>query len=187
MFIFLPCSNNTNKYVYFFFLSILSINLQDDVKIFDFGLATQMVDTRKVEGTNTYLLTKDTGSPRYMAPEVFKGVPYSEKCDVYSFGLILWQCLELAVPFEKHDIKKMTKEIYNGKGTPKLNANWSQRMKDLFTNCWARDFGRRHSCEKIMFILKEELSEYEVDAMGELDVSNRTEASLRENLRNIRL
>ena len=32
------------------------------------------------------------GSPAYMAPEVFMG-RYDEKCDVYSFGICLWEML----------------------------------------------------------------------------------------------
>jgi serine/threonine protein kinase len=150
------------------------------VKIFDFGLATQMVDSRKVEGTDTYLFTKDTGSPRYMAPEVFKGVPYNEKCDVYSFGLILWYCIELAIPFEKYDIVKMNKNVFNGTVTPKLKSrSLSQRMKDLLSNCWERDFGKRHSLDKVMRILRNELEESNGYVNCDLDDSSKTDRSLR--------
>ena len=34
------------------------------------------------------------GSYRYMAPEVFRHEPYSEKCDVYSFGLLTFSLLQ---------------------------------------------------------------------------------------------
>lgn len=165
----------------------IGFDVRDDVKIFDFGLATEMTAGRRVEGTNTYALTKDTGSPRYMAPEVFKGIPYNEKCDTYSLGVILWQCLELAVPFEKMNIKQMTKDVYRGKVTPKMNSKWSPRIKDLLNNLFLRDFSKRYSCEQIMEILRQEIGEMDGDLMGELDVSNRTEASIAANVKKLRL
>ena len=153
--------------------------IKGDVKVFDFGLATELAENRRVNNTNTFLLTRDTGSPRYMAPEVFRGIPYNETCDVYSFGLILWQCLELVPPFNSFDLKKMESKVYNGKETPKLNTRWSERLRKLFQNCWSRDFEKRHCCERVMDILKEEIAELDGDMMGMLDISNRTEVSLR--------
>ena len=108
--------------------------MRDDVKIFDFGLACVMTEERRNEGTQDFLLSKDTGSLRYMAPEVYKGVPYNEKCDVYSYGLILWQCLELALPFKKLDSNQMGKQVYRGKLTPKVNPKWSSNIKAMISN-----------------------------------------------------
>ena len=31
------------------------------------------------------------GSAAWMAPEVFEGCQYSEKCDVFSWAIILWE------------------------------------------------------------------------------------------------
>jgi serine/threonine protein kinase len=42
---------------------------EGDVKIFDFGLAREF-DPVKQDEDGCYNLTGDTGSPRYMAPEV---------------------------------------------------------------------------------------------------------------------
>ncbi len=149
------------------------------MKLFDFGLATEMIDAKRHKDTNTYLLTKDTGSPRYMAPEVFSGVPHNEKCDVYSFGLILWECLELAQPFNSYDIKKMKMKVYNGRDTPKLNSKWNDKVQKLLKNCWLRDFSKRKSCESITQTIKDVISAYDGDLVGDLDISNRTEMSIR--------
>lgn len=157
----------------------IGFDVRDDVKIFDFGLATEMVEGRRVEGTNTYLLTKDTGSPRYMAPEVFRGIPYNEKCDVYSFSLILWQILELTPPFLKFNLSKMNKDVYNGKAVPKLNSKWNDNLKELFNSCWSRDFSSRPSCEEALETLRNEIAKIDGDATGLLDISNRTELSMK--------
>ena len=54
----------------------------------DFGL-TQM-KSKDVES----LKYDPHGTPLYMAPEVFVG-EWDEKCDVYSFGIIMWEILTL--------------------------------------------------------------------------------------------
>lgn len=33
------------------------------------------------------------GTPRWTAPEVLDSRPYTEKADVYSFGIVLWEML----------------------------------------------------------------------------------------------
>ncbi|KAF3844394.1 hypothetical protein F7725_007557 [Dissostichus mawsoni] len=53
------------------------------LKICDFGTACDI---------QTYM-TNNKGSAAWMAPEVFEGSNYSEKCDVFSWGIILWETL----------------------------------------------------------------------------------------------
>lgn len=53
------------------------------VKLLDFGLALEL---------NEKSISKSAvGTPRYMAPEVALGEAYDFGCDVYPFGIVLWQ------------------------------------------------------------------------------------------------
>jgi serine/threonine protein kinase len=54
------------------------------IKIADFGLATQIVDADK---SVTF-----AGTPQYMAPEILKGVKMKEisRCDVWSVGVTIY-------------------------------------------------------------------------------------------------
>nr|GMD72430.1 serine/threonine-protein kinase HT1-like [Ipomoea batatas] len=63
------------------------------LKIADFGVA-------RVEAQNPKDMTGETGTLGYMAPEVLDGKPYNRKCDVYSFGICLWEiyCCDLPYP-----------------------------------------------------------------------------------------
>jgi serine/threonine protein kinase len=64
----------------------VGFDVRDDAKLFDFGLATEF---RPEEQENrAYKLTGDTGTTRYMAPEVALSQPYTEKADVFSFGIM---------------------------------------------------------------------------------------------------
>nr|KJB26519.1 hypothetical protein B456_004G245400 [Gossypium raimondii] len=62
------------------------------VKVCDFGLSRLK--------HNTFLSSKSTaGTPEWMAPEVLRNEPSNEKCDVYSFGVILWEIATLRLPW----------------------------------------------------------------------------------------
>lgn len=45
------------------------------------------------------------GSPAYMAPEVLKGLEYTGKADVWSFGVMIYECLFNRMPWKASSIK----------------------------------------------------------------------------------
>jgi serine/threonine protein kinase len=45
-------------------------------------------------------LTKNRGTPHWMAPEAFIGSNYDERVDVYSLGIVMWEILTSRRPFE---------------------------------------------------------------------------------------
>jgi len=71
----------------FFWVCIWTIGFTKDgrIKLFDFGLAC-IIDAASTSYDKTYQMSGETGSPRYMAPEVAQSKPYNQKVDVYSYG-----------------------------------------------------------------------------------------------------
>lgn len=63
----------------------LLIDSVGTVKIADFGVARIM--------DSICCTTAETGTYRWMAPEVIEHKPYNCKADVYSFGILLWELL----------------------------------------------------------------------------------------------
>ncbi|KAL8150584.1 hypothetical protein V2J09_020392 [Rumex salicifolius] len=62
------------------------------VKVCDFGLSRMK--------NSTFLSSRSTaGTAEWMAPEVLRNEPANEKCDVYSFGVILWELCTLQQPW----------------------------------------------------------------------------------------
>ena len=68
------------------------------LKLFDFGLVTCV--HRRQDVFSNYAMTGYTGSLRYMAPEVAQRLPYNEKVDVYSYGIMVWQMARDKIPFK---------------------------------------------------------------------------------------
>ena len=84
-------------------------------------------------------MTGNTGSLRYMAPEVALRQPYTEKADVYSFGIIVWQMARDKVPYKGMTRDEFMKNIVIGGDRPSLDKNWPSRFSDLLTSCWNND------------------------------------------------
>ena len=67
------------------------------IKVLDFGIA-------KIAGSNAVaksltLAGTILGTPVFMAPERFQGLPYDGRSDVYSVGVMLYELLEGQLPF----------------------------------------------------------------------------------------
>mmetsp|Transcript_18314 Transcript_18314/g.34792 ORF Transcript_18314/g.34792 Transcript_18314/m.34792 type:complete len:165 (+) Transcript_18314:112-606(+) len=98
-----------------------------------------------------------TGSVRYMAPEVFKGELYNEKCDVYSFTVLLWEMLTCKRPYSKVavDYDKFVKRVLVIGDRPSLPRAWSKRLReDLFKFGWHTDVSKRLGIRKVENILR---------------------------------
>lgn len=74
------------------------------LKIADFGFSQRLTSNEKY-------ITGLKGSPLYMAPEVLGLNPYSSQADLYSLGVIIYECLFGSAPYTSLDLDKLTKQI----------------------------------------------------------------------------
>lgn len=73
------------------------------VKVVDFGIATFAAEGEDTIGKITKTGTV-CGSPFYMSPEQCDGGKVDKRSDLYSLGIVLFECLTGKVPFESKDI-----------------------------------------------------------------------------------
>lgn len=67
------------------------------LKIGDFGLSRQIPNSTS---TSQVEMTQHVGTDSYMAPEINLG-RYSKAADIYSFGLVMWEVLQLINDFDR--------------------------------------------------------------------------------------
>lgn len=112
------------------------------VRITDFGLA-------KEEDISTSQ-SKGVGTMRFMAPELFdeRDTNYTNKIDVYSFGIILFFIITNKYP------PFIMKNVVTGI-PPKLPENITKWVSELIISCLSVDPESRPSFTKIFEIMKE--------------------------------
>ena len=69
------------------------------VKVADFGLARQVTGVGEITGEGIAC-----GTPPYMSPEQIGGQSVDGRSDLYSLGVVLYECLAGQRPFNAHDI-----------------------------------------------------------------------------------
>lgn len=127
--------------------NILLSDLQNlHVKVSDFGLARPCkLDSRSVVGTR-----------RFMAPEMMKKLPISEKADVYSFAILLWQIYARKKPFSnfkniKTQLEKKEFADYIWAGNrPPIALDMPPLLANLLHRAWANDPNARPNFGEII-------------------------------------
>lgn len=116
-------------------------------KVADFGLSRLKLEHG--------VMTASVGCIPYMAPEVYKGEANSEKSDVYSYGMILWEVLTGEEPQQDMKPLKMAHLAAHEGYRPPLSMSTPPAWRALITSLWASDPEVRPSFKKIIISLKE--------------------------------
>jgi serine/threonine protein kinase len=136
---------------------IINVLIIGDVKIFDFGLAKELDPSLRHGCTEFYELSGNTGSLRYMSPEVARCEPYNLTADVYSFGLLLWQVCSLQLPYDGMNRQDHSELVVHGNERPPLDSAWSTPLRILMKRAWEQDPLARPSMDSIYKILRREI------------------------------
>lgn len=139
----------------------IGIAADGSLKLLDFGLARTI--QRGTHADDVYKMTGETGSLRYMAPEVARGRPYNEKADVYSLALILWQLAEGTKPFQGMNRKDFYSKVVNRNYRPGVNKNWPASFSRLIEQSWDPDLYRRPNTKEFLDAINMIIEEQKVN------------------------
>jgi len=126
----------------------LMLDKQDRVKVVDFGLSCYVGEKQHTERT------AETGTYRYMAPEVMLHHTYSFPADVFSFGLVMWCLLSRKVPFEEMTPLQTAMAVSRTNARPKMPANAPAAVASLIRACWDKDPAARPTFDGIIVALQ---------------------------------
>jgi serine/threonine protein kinase len=136
----------------------IGFDIRGDVKLFDFGLAKELDPSLKSEGCNElYELSGNTGSLRYMAPEVARSEPYNLSADVYGFALVLWQVMSLELPYDGMNRQDHAELVVYGDERPVIDSSWSTPIRILMKRSWEQNPLTRPTMDSIYKILRKEI------------------------------
>ncbi|KAL2233532.1 serine/threonine-protein kinase STY46 [Sesamum indicum] len=121
--------------------NVLLVNTSaDHLKVGDFGLSKLI---RVQHSHDVYKLTGETGSYRYMAPEVFKHRKYDKKVDVFSFAMILYEMLEGEPPLSHYEPYEAARYVAEGHRPMFRAKGFIPELRELTEQCWSADMNQR--------------------------------------------
>ncbi|CAD5194054.1 unnamed protein product [Musa acuminata subsp. malaccensis] len=117
------------------------------VKIADFGVA-------RIEAQNPNDMTGETGTLGYMAPEVLNGNPYNRKCDVYSFGICLWEIYCCDMPYPDLSFSEITSAVVRQNLRPEIPRCCPSSLANVMKTCWDANPDRRPEMDEVVAMLE---------------------------------
>ncbi|KAI3429987.1 Protein kinase domain-containing protein [Psidium guajava] len=117
------------------------------LKIADFGVA-------RVEASNPNDMTGETGTLGYMAPEVLNGNPYNRRCDVYSFGICLWEIYCCDMPYPDLSFSEMTSAVVRQNLRPDIPRCCPGSLANVMKRCWDANPDKRPEMDEVVSLLE---------------------------------
>ncbi len=125
-------------------------------KILDFGLAKQI---SAAVGSEARTATQTSagaviGTAAYMSPEQIRGEPVDHRSDIFSFGLVLYECITGKMPFERSTSVEIMTAILR-EDPAELPESVSPALRQIVWHCLEKEPEQRfHSAGDLGFALR---------------------------------
>lgn len=133
------------------------------VKVADFGVARVQCQSG--------VMTAETGTYRWMAPEVIEHKPYDHKADVFSFAVVLWELLTGETPYQYLTPLQAAVGVVQQGLRPRIPKQTHPKLAELLEHCWQQDPALRPNFTEIQEKLKQLAKEVGNDGDGHKDKS----------------
>ncbi|RIA93091.1 kinase-like domain-containing protein [Glomus cerebriforme] len=123
-------------------------------KIYNFELA------RSFDGKTTMLDPTAGDILRWMAPEKLTNTPYTTQCEIFSFGMLLWELTFEKIPYKGWEGEKVMKHVKKG-GRERITFGTSipeiyqEEYKNIINGTWKQSPHERISFVRLWDLLDE--------------------------------
>ncbi|MBI3680671.1 MAG: protein kinase [Acidobacteria bacterium] len=118
------------------------------VKVLDFGLAQLIHTDADLETTLTMASGGHpiAGTVPYMSPEQLRGGVLDPRCDIYSFGVVLYEMVTGVRPFREKTLPALSDSILHNAPQPPsaVNERVSASLENIILKCLEKDRERRY-------------------------------------------
>ena len=148
------------------------------VKILDFGLAKTLTDPAQGNDAATMAETQAgtvVGTVSYMSPEQALGKPVDHRSDLFSLGVVMYECLTGRLPFVGDTFAAVIDQVirHEPPALARLNYDVPPRLQDIVRKLLAKAAGARYQSAKELLV--------DVKALGrELELESQVAGVVRE-------
>ncbi|KAK3029140.1 hypothetical protein RJ639_039695 [Escallonia herrerae] len=96
------------------------------------------------------VMTAETGTYRWMAPEVIEHEPYDHKADIFSFGVVLWELLTGELPYSYLTPLQAAVGVVQQGLRPTIPKHTHPGVAELLVSCWQQDPTLRPNFSEIL-------------------------------------
>ena len=109
------------------------------VRLVDFDLAQPKPDAPKK-------MSRNPGTPAYMAPEQLRREGIDQRTDIFAFGVTAYELLTAAKPFPGDTPEEILRKELNGALVPprQLNGDIPAAVEEIILKCLRRDLAERY-------------------------------------------
>ena len=122
----------------------IKITPEGRIKVLDFGLAKAFGREKTDQQSTATEPGRVIGTPAYMSPEQARGLETDERCDIWSFGCVLYEMLTGKVPFKGETLSDTLAAILDREPDwYALPQATPANIRILLRRCLEKDLNRR--------------------------------------------
>ncbi|XP_071114811.1 leucine-rich repeat serine/threonine-protein kinase 1-like [Haliotis cracherodii] len=130
----------------------LDVTARHNVKLSDYGISKFATS----QGLSGFV-----GTPGYMAPEIMNKQIYTEKVDIFSFSMLIYEVLSGRLPYDEYvNLSQIMQAVIKDRKRPGLkNFNIVSHfpyLEYLMAECWNHDASRRPSAGEITAYMRQQ-------------------------------